>query len=38
MNDSIANTFACAPSERSDDVRSGAVRTRWFITRWRGKS
>ena len=30
MNDSIANTLAKPPSERSEEVRSGMTDSRWF--------
>ena len=36
-NDSAANTLRNAPSDRSDDVRSGISSSRWFTTRY-GKS
>ena len=38
MNDSIANTLANAPSERSAEVRSGIASSRWLTTRRAGKS
>ena len=38
MNDSIANTFRCAPSERSEDVRIGMSSSRCRVTWTAGMS
>ena len=38
MNDSIAKTFANAPSARSDDTRIGVFATKFLTIRRRGNA